>query len=254
MSLSLSRRSNSGPAIRVLSRIRTRASVFVQTLGQSVDILHVIVPGLDLVILQLLETGVVKNRDFHFPGRVFLLARRQLRHPDVRGTPGCRQAALSGSLDERPPKALARHRENRKAGDRASLPSPHQPRRSPEDPHRGRLLGEEGPSLPARASLTRSLHSGAATSTAASNITGRRAARRFVLHFYVVHPVKTEYSRDRVPLDTAVVEALILHKERSFCAPDGSKIVEMVLNGRNSTETMRRNDPRAAIGSFLARF
>ena len=33
--------------------------------------------------------------------------------------------------------------------------------------------------------------------------------------------VKTEYSRDSVPLDTAVVEALMLHKERSFSTPDG---------------------------------
>ncbi len=33
--------------------------------------------------------------------------------------------------------------------------------------------------------------------------------------------MKTEYSRDSVPLDTAVVEALMLHKERSFSAPDG---------------------------------
>lgn len=33
--------------------------------------------------------------------------------------------------------------------------------------------------------------------------------------------VKTEYSRDSVPLDTAVVEALMLHKERSFSTPEG---------------------------------
>lgn len=33
--------------------------------------------------------------------------------------------------------------------------------------------------------------------------------------------VKTEYSRDSVPLDAAVVEALMLHKERSFSTPEG---------------------------------
>ena len=33
--------------------------------------------------------------------------------------------------------------------------------------------------------------------------------------------MKTDYSRDSVPLDTAVVEALMLHKERSFSTPDG---------------------------------
>ena len=33
--------------------------------------------------------------------------------------------------------------------------------------------------------------------------------------------VKTEYSRDSVPLDTAVVEALRLRKERSFSTPEG---------------------------------
>src|ERR1017187_1767322 len=36
-----------------------------------------------------------------------------------------------------------------------------------------------------------------------------------------VGDVKTEYSRDSVPLDTAVVEALMLHKERSFPTPEG---------------------------------
>jgi integrase len=33
--------------------------------------------------------------------------------------------------------------------------------------------------------------------------------------------VKTEYSRDSVPLDGAVVEALLLHKERCFSTPEG---------------------------------
>ena len=36
-----------------------------------------------------------------------------------------------------------------------------------------------------------------------------------------VGDVKTEYSRDSVPLDTAVVEALMLHKERAFSTPEG---------------------------------
>ncbi len=44
--------------------------------------------------------------------------------------------------------------------------------------------------------------------------------QRSVVHGRV-GDVKTEYSRDIVPLDTAVVEALMLHKERSFSAPDG---------------------------------
>jgi hypothetical protein len=33
--------------------------------------------------------------------------------------------------------------------------------------------------------------------------------------------VKNEYSRDGVLLDTAVVEGLMLYKERSFAATDG---------------------------------
>jgi integrase len=33
--------------------------------------------------------------------------------------------------------------------------------------------------------------------------------------------VKTEYSRDTVPLDPALVEALMLHKERAFPTPQG---------------------------------
>lgn len=33
--------------------------------------------------------------------------------------------------------------------------------------------------------------------------------------------VKTEYSRDRVPLDPALVEALVQHRTRWFEAPDG---------------------------------
>src|ERR1035438_6511124 len=33
--------------------------------------------------------------------------------------------------------------------------------------------------------------------------------------------VKTEYSRDTVPLDPALVEALMLHKERAFSTPQG---------------------------------
>jgi integrase len=36
-----------------------------------------------------------------------------------------------------------------------------------------------------------------------------------------VGDVKTEYSRDTVPLDTAVVDVLMLHKERCFSTPKG---------------------------------
>ena len=44
--------------------------------------------------------------------------------------------------------------------------------------------------------------------------------QRSVVHGRV-GDVKTEYSRDSVPLDTAVVEALMLHKEQSFSTPEG---------------------------------
>jgi integrase len=44
--------------------------------------------------------------------------------------------------------------------------------------------------------------------------------QRSVVHGRV-GDVKTEYSRDSVPLDTAVVEALMLHKGRSFSTPEG---------------------------------
>jgi integrase len=44
--------------------------------------------------------------------------------------------------------------------------------------------------------------------------------QRSVVHGRV-GDVKTEYSRDSVPLDMAVVEALMLHKERSFSTPEG---------------------------------
>jgi integrase len=44
--------------------------------------------------------------------------------------------------------------------------------------------------------------------------------QRSVVHGRV-GDVKIEYSRDSVPLDTAVIEALMLHKERSFSTPEG---------------------------------
>jgi integrase len=44
--------------------------------------------------------------------------------------------------------------------------------------------------------------------------------QRSVVHGRV-GDVKTEYSRDSVPLDTAVVEALLRHKERCFPTPEG---------------------------------
>ena len=44
--------------------------------------------------------------------------------------------------------------------------------------------------------------------------------QRSVVHGRV-GDVKTEYSRDSVPLDTAVVEFLMVHKERSFSTPEG---------------------------------
>ena len=36
-----------------------------------------------------------------------------------------------------------------------------------------------------------------------------------------VGDVKTEYSRDSVPLDPALVEVLLRHKERAFAQPEG---------------------------------
>jgi integrase len=42
--------------------------------------------------------------------------------------------------------------------------------------------------------------------------------------------VKTEYTRDSVPLDTAVVEALLLHKGRSFSTP-GWMVVRQPRHG-----------------------
>jgi integrase len=44
--------------------------------------------------------------------------------------------------------------------------------------------------------------------------------QRSVVHGRV-GDVKTEYSRDNVPLDPALAEALIQHKERSFATPEG---------------------------------
>jgi integrase len=47
-----------------------------------------------------------------------------------------------------------------------------------------------------------------------------KGGTRSVVHGEV-GDVKTEYSRDSVPLDTAVIEARMLHKERSFSTPGG---------------------------------
>ena len=51
------------------------------------------------------------------------------------------------------------------------------------------------------------------------------AARTLLIKRSVVHgkvgDVKTEYSRDSVPLDAAVIEALTRHKEQSAATPEG---------------------------------
>ena len=39
--------------------------------------------------------------------------------------------------------------------------------------------------------------------------------------------VKTEYSRDTVPLDPTLVEALMLHKERAFSTPEGLSLIHI---------------------------
>jgi hypothetical protein len=58
--------------------------------------------------------------------------------------------------------------------------------------------------------------------------------------------VKTEYSRDSVPLDTAVVKALMLHKERSFSTPDGWLFANPVTGRPYHQEEIQKTHIRRA--------
>jgi integrase len=58
--------------------------------------------------------------------------------------------------------------------------------------------------------------------------------------------VKTEYSRDSVPLDTAVVEALMLHKERSFATPEGWLFANPVTKKPYHQEEIQKKHIRKA--------
>jgi integrase len=58
--------------------------------------------------------------------------------------------------------------------------------------------------------------------------------------------VKTEYSRDSVPLDTAVVEALRLHKERSFSTPEGWLFANPVTGRPYHQEEIQKTHIRKA--------
>jgi integrase len=68
--------------------------------------------------------------------------------------------------------------------------------------------------------------------------------------------VKTEYSRDSVPLDTAVVEALTLHEERSFSTPEGWLFANPVTGRPYHREEIqkthiRKAGPAAGIGGDI---
>ncbi len=71
-----------------------------------------------------------------------------------------------------------------------------------------------------------------------------------VIQRSVVHgrvgDVKTEYSRDSVPLDTAVVEALMLHKERSFPTPEGWLFANPVTGKPYDQEEIQKKHIREA--------
>ncbi len=64
--------------------------------------------------------------------------------------------------------------------------------------------------------------------------------------------MKTEYSRDSVPLDTAVIEALVLHKEQSFTTPKGWLFTNPAT-GRpyHQEETQKRRIRAAGIESEI---
>ena len=61
-----------------------------------------------------------------------------------------------------------------------------------------------------------------------------------------VGEVKTEYSRDSVPLDPAVVEALMEHKERSFSTPEGWLFANPVTGRPYHQEEIQKTHIRKA--------
>jgi integrase len=61
-----------------------------------------------------------------------------------------------------------------------------------------------------------------------------------------VGDVKTEYSRDSVPLDPALVQALMQHKERSFSAPEGWLFANPVTGRPYHQEEIQKTHIRRA--------
>jgi len=76
------------------------------------------------------------------------------------------------------------------------------------------------------------------------------SGRTLLIQRSVVHgrvgDVKTEYSRDSVPLDTAVVEALMLHKERCFPTPEGWLFASPVTGKPYHQEDIQKKHIRKA--------
>lgn len=81
--------------------------------------------------------------------------------------------------------------------------------------------------------------------------------RTLLIQRSVVHgrvgDVKTEYSRDSVPLDTAVIKALILHKERSFFStPEGWLFANPVTERPyHQEEIQKKHIRRAGVASGI---
>ena len=69
--------------------------------------------------------------------------------------------------------------------------------------------------------------------------------QRSVVHGRV-GDVKTEYLRDSIPLDTAVVAALMLHKERSFSTPNGWLFANPVTERPYHQEEIQKTHIRRA--------
>ena len=69
--------------------------------------------------------------------------------------------------------------------------------------------------------------------------------QRSVVHGRV-GDVKTEYSRDSVPLDAAVVEALMLHKERCSSTPEGWLFANPATGRPYHQEEIQKNHIREA--------
>jgi integrase len=61
-----------------------------------------------------------------------------------------------------------------------------------------------------------------------------------------VGDVKTEYSRDTVPLDTAVVDVLMLHKDRCFSTPKGWLFANPVTGKPYHQEEIQKKHIRKA--------